>query len=61
MAAHNMPANLEISAGATGPEWVSFHSNLKESQFQRVFDYLTTVLISHASKVMLKILQARFQ
>ena len=61
MAAHNMPANLEISAGATGLEWVRFHFNLKERQFQRIFDYLTTVLISHASKVMLKILQARLQ
>ena len=30
----NMPANLENSAVATGLEKVSFHSNLKESQYQ---------------------------
>ena len=33
----NMPANLENSAVATGLEKVSFHSNLKEKQFQRIF------------------------
>jgi len=32
----NMPANLEISAGATGLEKVSFHSNPKERQCQRM-------------------------
>ena len=36
-AAHNMPANLENSAVATGLEKVSFHSNLKEGQYQRIF------------------------
>ena len=51
-----MPASLENSAVATGLEKVSFHSNLKECS-----NYCTTVLISHASKVMLKILQARLQ
>ena len=52
-----MPENLENSAGATGLEKVSFlHSNPKEGQSQRTFS-----LISHASKVMLKILQARLQ
>ena len=51
-----MPANLENSAVATGLEKVSFHSNPKESS-----NYRTIALISHASKVMLKILQARFQ
>ena len=50
-----MPANLEISAVATGLEKVSFHSNPKECSNYH------TVLISHASKVMLKILQARRQ
>ena len=54
-----MPANLENSAVATGLENVSFHSNLKERQCQRMFKYYTSALISHASKVMLKILQAR--
>ena len=33
----NMPANLKNSAVAIGPERVSFHSNLKERQFQRMF------------------------
>ena len=32
----NMPANLENSAVATGLEKVSFHSNLKERQCQRM-------------------------
>ena len=54
-----MPANLENSAVATGLEKVSFHSNPKEKQCQRMFGYHTIALISHASKVMLKILQAR--
>ena len=35
-AAFNMPANLENSAVATGLEKVSFHSNPKESQCQRM-------------------------
>ena len=35
-AAFNMPANLEISAVATGLEKVSFHSNSKERQCQRM-------------------------
>ena len=46
---------------ATGLEKVSFHSNPKEGQCQRCSNYHTIVLISHASKVMLKILQARLQ
>ena len=32
-----MPANLENSAVATGLEKVSFHSNPKERQWQRMF------------------------
>ena len=51
-----MPANLENSAVATGLEKVSFHSNPKECS-----NYHTVALISRASKVMLKILQARLQ
>ena len=46
---------------ATGLEKVSFHSNHKESQCQRMFKLPHNALISHASKVMLKILQARLQ
>ena len=56
-----MPANLENSAVATGLEKVSFHSNPKERQCQECSNYYTIELISHASKVMLKILQARLQ
>ena len=55
-----MPANLENSAVATGLEKVSFHSNPKEGQCQRMLK-LPIALISHASKVMVKILQARLQ
>ena len=39
-AALNMPANLENSAVATGLEKVSFHSNPKESQCQRMLKLL---------------------
>ena len=56
-----MPANLENSAVATGLEKLSFHSNSKERQCQGMLNYCTIALISHASKVMLKILQARLQ
>ena len=56
-----MPANLENSAVATGLEKVSFHSNPKERQCQRMFKLLQNALISYVSKVMLKILQARLQ
>ena len=51
-----MPANLESSAVTTGLEKVSFHSNPKECS-----NYHTIAVISHVSKAMLKILQARFQ
>ena len=57
----NMPANLENSAAATGLEKVSFHSNPKEGNAKECSNYRTIALISHASKVMLKILQARLQ
>ena len=56
-----MAANLENSAVATGLEKVSFHSNPKERQCQEYSNYHTIALISHASKVMLKILQASLQ
>ena len=57
----NMPANLENSAVATGLEKVNFYSNPKERQCQRMLKLPHNWLISHASKVMLKILQARLQ
>ena len=56
-----MPANLENSAAATGLEKVSFHSNPKKGNAKKCSNYCTIVLISHASKAMLKILQARLQ
>ena len=62
-AALNMPANLENSTVATGLEKVSFHSIPipKKGNDKECSNYQTTALISHASKVMLKILQARLQ
>ena len=54
----NMPANLENSAVATGLEEVTFHSNPNAKECS---NYHTIALISHTSKVMLKILQARLQ
>ena len=56
-----MTAHLENSAVATGLEKVSFHSNPKKGNARECSDYHTIALISHASKVMLKILQARLQ
>ena len=53
-----MPANLENSAVATELEKVSFHSNPKERQGS---NFHIISLISHASKVMLKIRQAKLQ
>jgi len=58
---HLICQHLENSAVATGLEKVSFHSNPKERQRQRRLKLLQIALISQASKVMLKILQARFQ
>ena len=56
-----MPANLESSAVAIRLENVSFHFNSQKGNAKECSNYHTTALISHASKVMLKILQARFQ
>ena len=56
-----MSVNLKNSAVATGLEKVSFHSYPKERQCQRMLKLRTIALISHTSKVMLKILQARLQ
>ena len=56
-----MTANLENSAVATGLEKVSFHSNPKERNAKESSNYYTIELISHASKVTLKIFQARLQ
>ena len=56
-----MPANLENSAVAPGLEKICFHSSPKENQCQECSNYHTIALISHASRVMLKILQVRLQ
>ena len=56
-----MPANLENSAVATGLEKVSFHSNPKKGNAKECSNYCTIALISHISKVMLKILQVKLQ
>ena len=56
-----MPANLEDSAVATGLEKVSFHSNPKERQWQRMLKLPHNCTHLNTSKVMLKILQARLQ
>ena len=57
-----MPTNLENSAVATGLETISFHSNSREGQCQRMFKLPHIIpLISHASKELFKILQVRLQ
>ena len=56
-----MPAHFENSAVATGLEKVRFHSNSKERQCKRRLKVRKIALISHVSKVMLKIVQARLQ
>ena len=56
-----MPANLENSAVATGLEKVSFILIPKKGNAKECSNYHTIALISHTSKVMLKILQARLQ
>ena len=56
-----MPANLENAAVAMGLEKVSFYSNPKKGNIKECSDYRTIALVSHATKVMLKILQARLQ
>ena len=56
-----MPANLENSPVATGLEKVSFHSNPKERQCQRMLTLPHNCTHLNASKIILKILQARRQ
>ena len=53
--------NLENSAVATGLEKVVFIPIPKKGKAKECSNYHTIVLISHASKVMHKILQARIQ
>ena len=56
-----MPVNLENSAVATGLVRSVFISIPKKGNAKECSNYHTIALISHISKVMLKILQARFQ
>ena len=58
-----MSANLENSALATGKDWKKLVFILipKKGNAKECSNYRTIALISHASKVMLKILQARLQ
>ena len=62
---YNMPANLENSAVATGLEkdWKRsvFIPIPKKGNPKECSHYRTIALISHSSKIMLKILQARLQ
>ena len=53
--------NLENIAVATGLEKVSFYFNPKEGQCREYSNYHTIALVSHASKVILKILEAKLQ
>ena len=56
-----MPVNLDNSAVATGLEKVRFIPIPKKGNAKECSNYHTVALISQASKVMLKILQARLQ
>ena len=56
-----MPANLESSVVATGMERSVFIPIPKKGNAKECSNYHTNALISHACKIMLKILQARLQ
>ena len=56
-----MSANLENPTVATGLEKVNPHPIPKKGSTNECSNYQAIALISHASKVMLKILQARVQ
>ena len=56
-----MPANLENSTVAKGLESSTFISIPKKGNAKEYTHYHTISLISHASKIMIKILQARLQ
>ena len=58
---HSICQQIWKTTLATGLEMVNFHSNPKERQCQRMLKLLHNAFISHTSKVMLKILQARLQ
>ena len=56
-----MPADLENSAVATGLEKSVFIPIPKKGNAKEYSNYHTIALLSHTSKVTLKILQARLQ
>ena len=56
-----MPANVENSAVATGMKSSAFIPIPKKGTAKECSNYRTIAPTSHASKVMLKILQARLQ
>ena len=56
-----MPENLENSAVATGLEKSVFIPIPKTGNAKQCSDYCTIAFISHASKILLKIIQARLQ
>ena len=56
-----MPGNLENSAVATGLDWSVFIPISKKGSAKECSNYRIIALISHAGKVMLKLLQARLQ
>ena len=56
-----MPANLENPAVATGLEKLVFIPIPKKDNAKECSNYHTMALISHASKIMLKFLQAWLQ
>ena len=58
---HSICQQIWKTAVATGLEKVSFHSKPKKGNAKECSNYHTIALISHASKVMLKLLQARLQ
>ena len=57
----SMPANLEYSVVATELERSVFIQSQRNNNAKECSNYCTIALISHTSKVMLKILQARLQ
>ena len=56
-----MPVNLENSTVTTGLEKVIFILIPKKDSAKEWSNYHTIALISHTSKIILKILQARLQ
>ena len=58
---HSVYQQIEISVVTKGLEKISFHSTPNQGSAKECSNCCTVALISHTSKVMLKILQARLQ